>query len=352
MTFMTDKWTIAKLDLNNMILVRKSKNNILLEIFAGDKSDNSRKIVAKDILEEYDVGLDNPNNIFIIYQNKEMHLILITIKDNKIEEVKLTDYPISEIFDLNIVVKNKKIHILYQIRILEEEKDYRIEHHYYDGYKWATYVVEEIIAKRVLNPLSIISTEKKLMLSYYSSDNDIELKEFSLNKLEWSKETKLVTTANDKLYLDMITIDDIVHLTYCEFIDGNLVIEYERLSYTDGEIRKNSEESISNEGSPHNPTLIYYEDKLWITWVELDKTMSRYSVDNGQNWGPIYMWNNSKSIDFVRYKYLDMLPEEGIVLNYSFGRIHPEVEFMGFGPTDKAIEIPIKKKKLMNIPRI
>lgn len=349
MTFLTDKWTIAKLDLNHIILVRKSKNDVLMETIVGDTSISSKEILARDILEEYDLAIDNPNSIYIIYQNKEMDLILITVKDRKTEEVKLTSYPISEVFDLNIMVRNKTIHILYQIKT--QEKNYTIEHHYYDGNKWTDYVVEEIIAKRALNPLNLILTENKILASYYSSDNNIELKEFNLNKLEWSTPIKLVTTVNDKLYLDMIKIDDTIHLTYCEFIDGNLIIKYERLSYDNGEIRKDSEESISNEGSPHNPTLIFYEDKLWITWVELDKIMSRYSENNGDNWGYIYMWNNSRNIDFVRYKYLDILPEEGIILNNSFGRIYPEVAFMGFGPTDKAIEIPIKKKKLMNLSR-
>lgn len=352
MTFMTDKWTIAKFDLSNMILVRKSKDEIILEVIVGNQNNNSRKVLAKDVFEEYDLDIESPNHIYLIYQNREMHLMMITIKDKKIEEVKLTSKPISEVFNLYILEKNKGIHIFYQIKISEEKDNYMIEHHYYDGSKWKSYLVDEIIVNRALNPLSIISTEDKLIASYYSSGNSIELKEFNLNILEWGKAIKLVTTMNDKLYLDMIKIEKDIHLTYCEFIDGNLMIRYERLSYDDSEIRKDIKVDISNEGSPHNPTLIFYEDKLWITWVELDKIISRYSVDNGQNWGPIYMWNNSKTIDFIRYKYLDMIPEEGIRLNYSFGRIHPEVSFMGFGPTDKAIEVPIKKKKSMNIPRV
>lgn len=352
MTFMTDKWTIAKLDLNNMVLVRKSKDDILLEVFGENKDESIIEVVSKDILEEYDLDIDSPNSIYIVYQNREMHLILIKIYDNKTEEVKLTSNSISEVFNLNIVVIKKRIHILYQTRTLKNEKNYNIEHHFYDGKKWISYIVEEIIANRVLNPMSIISTENKLLLSYYSNDKTIELKEFDLNKLEWNKPTKLTTTLNDKLYLDMIEIEETIHLAYCEFIDGNLIIKYKKLSYTNGEIKIDVEESISNEGSPHNPNLILYENKLWIVWVELDKLMSRYSDDKGQNWGSIYMWNNSKTVDFVRYKYLDMIPEEGIILNYSFGRIYPELSFMGFGPTEKAIEVPIKKKTLMNIPRI
>jgi len=352
MAFLTDKWTIARIDLNNMLLVRIIKNEIVLESIMKDIKENSKEVLAREVLEEYDLAIDSPNHIYIIYQNKEMDLILTTIKNKKVEEVKLTSSPITEVFNLNIIVKDKKIHIIYQIRIQNKEKNYRIDHYYYDGIRWTNYVIEETLAKKALNPLKCISIGDKILLSYYNSDNSIVLKEFNLDKLEWTGSINLVNTINDKLYLDMLKIENTIHLTYCEFVDGNLIVKYEKSSYHDGEIKKDIGKSISNEGSPYNPTLIFYKQKLWITWIELDKIMSRYSEDNGHNWGPIYMWNNSKKINFVRYKYLDMITEEDIVLDYSFGEIYPEISFMGFGPTDKAIEIPVKKKKLMNLPRI
>lgn len=352
MTFYTDKWTIAKINLENMILVRKSNDNILLERIVGDTSINSKELLAKDILEEYDLAIDPPNNIYLIYQNREMHLILNVIRDRKKEEIRLTSDPISEVFNLNIIVKGKDVHIIYLIKLEDERGKYRILHHYYDGNAWDTYIVEDITSNKVLNPIKLIEIEGNLLLSYYSNDTEIKLKEFNLDKLEWSNEIKLVATPSDKLFLDLLKIEDLIHLSYCEFIDGNLVIKYERLLYSDGNLIKYNEESISNEGTPSYPTIILFENKLWITWVELNKIMSRYSEDKGNSWGPIYMWNNSKNIDFVRYKYLSMVPEKNILLNNSFGKTYPEVVFMGFGPTDKAVEIPLKKNKTMRYLRI
>lgn len=349
MTFFLDKWTIGKTSYNSMILVRKAKGEILMDILGEDKNINRKEIIARDILEEYDIFIDGSKKIYIIYQNKDMHLILITIKDRKREEIQLTIDPISEVFDLNIVTNNNTIHIIYQIRIPEEEQKYNINHHYYDGSKWMNYTIDEIIAQRALNPFKLIQSDEKIIVSYYKSSFNIELKEFNFSDLEWSSGIKLVEAPNEKLFLDMVKIDDDIHLSYCQFIEGNLVVRYERLS-EDG-IQQNVE-IISNEGSPSYPTIIFYQDKLWITWVESNKVLSRYSGDKGRSWESCYMWNSSRSIDFLRYKYLTIIPEEHIILDYSFGRVAPDIEFIGFGSTNRALEIPIKKKKFMNQPRI
>lgn len=354
MAFFTDKWTIAEMNSNNMILVRKSKNNILLEKVVSETSFDSREIIAKDILEEYDMGIDESNNIYILYQNTEGHLILNILKDKKKEEVKLTADPISEVFDLNIIVKNKVIHIFYIVGVQDKENKYRINHHYYDGTKWSTYGVDEISKENVLNPIKIVDLGEDILISYYSNDKEINLRSFRTEVLEWEEKFNIVSTENNKLFLDMVKDKDIIHLTYCEFLDGSLVIRYNKILYDKDKRQyiKDRSEYISNEGTPSYPNIIIYEDKLWITWVELNKVVSRYSEDQGNSWDSIYEWNESREIDFVRYKYINANSRDDTILGYSFGSVYPEVRFIGFGPLEKAQEVPIKKKKHNIFPRI
>ncbi|MBU5427288.1 hypothetical protein KQI41_12785 [Tissierella pigra] len=354
MTFFTDKWTIAELASNNMVLVRKSKTNILLEKVVSEVSFDSREVVTKDILEEYDMEIDELNNIYILYQNTEGHLILNILRSKKKEEVKLTAEPISEVFDLNIIVEGKEIHILYMIEVQTKENQYRINHHYYDGTKWSTYGVDEITREKVLNPIRIIKLEGDILISYYSNDREINLRRFRNKNLEWEDKFNIVNTENHKVFLDMIKHKDIIHLTYCEFIDGNLVIRYNKILYDkyNKQYIKHKSEYISNEGSPAYPNIIFYEDKLWITWVELNKVVSRYSDNQGDSWDSIYEWSESGEIDFVRYKYINANPSDNIILKYSFGSIYPEVRFIGFGPLENAVEVPIKKKGHNIFPRI
>lgn len=353
MAFFTDKWTIAEISSNNTILVRKSKKTIILERVVGDTSINSREVIARDILEEYDVAVDKKNNIYILYQNKEGHLILNVLKGNNKEEIQLTSEALSEVFELNMVVKDKIIHIFYFIRVSDVEMKYRLYHHHYDENKWNDSIVDEISVNRVLNPIKLIQTDSNILLLYYSSDKKIELREFSIDKLEWNSKVTPISTENDKMFLDAIKINDIIHISYGEFINGNLVIKYNSLHYNEEQCEILQEQYISNEGSPSHPNIILYENKLWVTWIELNKIMSRHSEDMGQNWEPIiYMWNQSRDIDFVRYKYLTKVSKENVLLEHSFGSIYPRVTFMGFGPIDNVTEVPVKKKESMSILRI
>ncbi|WP_313233956.1 hypothetical protein [Tissierella praeacuta] len=353
MTFFTDKWTIAEMNSNNIMLFRKSKEDILLERITSDINANSKEIIAKDVLEEYDIAIDLKNNIYILYQSREGHLILNIFGEKKKEKIQLTSERLPEVFDLNIMIKDEIIHIFYLIKALDAKEKYKIHHYYYNGSIWNDHIVGEIIVNKVLNPIKLTQNHNNILLLYYNNNKVIELKEFSIDKLEWSSKKVLIDTESDKLFLDICIIDDIIHLTYCEYSFGNLVIKYNKFHYDNGIYVKYSEETISNEGSPSHPNIIFFQNKLWITWVELNKIMSRYSEDRGESWEQtLYMWNESRGIDFVRYKYLTITPKDNVQLQYSFGSIYPEIRFMGFGPLDNVVEVPVKKKKLMSIPRI
>lgn len=343
MGFYNDKWIIANISNEEIFLLRKADNDILLDRIIKDTNITSKEYVVKNVLEEYDAGIGSKNELFIIYQNKDMDLVMTLLDGDKKEDIKLTSQAIPEVIDLNIKVKDNHIHIVYIIKIDEENK-YRIYHNYYDGEDWETYIVEEIIGKKVLNPIKLIEDEDRIILSYYSNDLEIELKEFNMDSLEWSDPFKLNSSPNEKLYIDMIKEKDNIHLVYCEYQEGNLVIKYEKFNYLHRVYEKDLEITLSNRGSLSHPTILLYEEDLWVSWIEVDKVMSRVSRDGGISWSDsIYSWDYSRNIDFIRYKYLDRKEESGNSLDYSFGSIYPEIEFIGFGPVERANEIPLKK---------
>lgn len=352
MSFYNDKWVIANVDKEEILLLRKSAKDILLDRIRKDTNITSKETLVQDALEEYDAGIGINNELYTIYQNENMDLIITILRSEGKEDIKLTAEPIPEVIDLNIIINDNKIHIIYLIKIPDEDIEYRIYHHYYEGEDWHTYIVDEIIAKKVLNPIKLIQEEENILIGYYMNDLEIGLKKFDLKKLEWSDPFKLVSSPEEKLYIDMIKLEENIHLAYCEFQEGNLIIRYEKFNYVDKAYEKELEEIVSNEGSPSHPTIIIYENKMWITWIELDNVMSRVGHRDGTNWSDsIYTWDNSRNIDFVRYKYLSVDSEENRILDYSFGSIYPEIEFIGFGSLEKAREVPIKKK-LKNLPRI
>ncbi|MCK9443859.1 MAG: hypothetical protein M0Q14_04970 [Tissierellaceae bacterium] len=328
MAFFTDKLIIAQLNQGSIKLFRKTKQKIMVEEIKDSVKHPKRKIIKEDILGEYDAAIKDKSTIFLIYQNNKGHLFLITLDDEIREETQLTEKPISEIFNLNIGVVEEGLHIVYNIRAIDDPGKYTINHHYNYKGKWYDYIISEI-NEELINNMKFLAHGGKINIIYYRNKREIVNREFYLDTLQWSKENVLVSGGNDKLFLDAIVIEGDIHMTYCEYIDERLVVKY-------------NDKTVSRKGSPSHPTILYYKGKLWVSWVELDKITSTYSSDTGENWAGLFLWNKTKTMDFVRYKYLNSETKEDIVLDNSFGGIYPEIQFLGFGSTNAATEVPIE----------
>ncbi|HSH36292.1 hypothetical protein [Schnuerera sp.] len=346
MAYIKQKLLLISDSYNNIHLFRLLKGNIVRYHFDYATKDYKELIIGKEVSLEYDGSIDNKDTIYIIHQDRTFELILTLIKKNgEIERIKLTEEPIFEIYFLNLIMDLDKPHIFYFILLSEPEEKYRIYHHYFTGEEWKTNIVDEVKARELLNPLKVFKTSEEIILAYYNKfkDEQIYIKKFNLDEKEWKEKIRLTNHEKNKLFLDFMVKDSKLHLTYCQFEEGNLVIKYERFNYDDNLVEREIEQTISNPENPQDPTLIYYEDKLWLVWIEYDNVLSRYSEDLGNSWSPIYLWKESKGNNIVRYKYFNQ-GDEGFIINNSFGNFNPNISFVGFGSTEKTVEIPLKKK--------
>ena len=349
MTYYNEKLSLISDSNNNIDLFRLVDGEIVQYHFNYNKQSFSEKMVAKEVFLEYDASIDKEDYIYLIYQDMSFNLIMTLLKNDKLETIRLTGEPLPEIYYLNIIIDDKEPHIFYFV--LLSEKKYRMYHHYFNGIDWITNTIDEIVVD-LLNPMGIFKRDKEVICAYYNNieEQDIYMRIFDLQKKEWGEKSRLTNNGEKKLYLDILIKDLNLHITYCQYDEGNLVVKYERLIYEDGKIEREIEVTLSNPENPQHPTLIYYEDKLWISWIEYDNVMSRYSEDMGSSWSPIYMWQESKKNDIVRYKY-SKVSEEKDILNHSFGKINPDISFIGFGPTENTIEIALKKKAPLIFPK-
>ena len=352
MTFYNDKATIVSDSSKNINLFRLMNGKIKQYYFDKKSEAISEKEVGKEVLLEHNASIDSEDNIYLIYQDMSFNLILTLLKDEKMETIKLTGESIPEVYYLDIILNDKEPHIFYCILLPGIERKYRIYHHYFNGKDWITNIVDEIKTNKLLNPIKVIKYDKELVIGYFDKyeEENICIKFFNLEEKEWGRKIQLTNNSMPMLYIDILLIDEKLNLVYCQH-DGNMTVKYERFNYKNNIVQKEIEEVLSNEENPQYPTLIYFEKKLWITWIEYENVMSRYSDDNGSTWSPIYLWNESKYNDIVRYKYCNLLNIEDNILNHSFGRIYPDITFLGFGALDNTTEIPLKKKIHLNIPR-
>ncbi len=172
--------------------------------------------------------------------------------------------------------------------------------------------------------------------------NTIYRRSFDLTNKKWEDRIKLTNNNHRILYMDTLLMGNNLHLVYCQY-DDNLTVKYERFNIDD-EIQKDMDMILSNDGNIMYPTIIYYDNKLWVIWLEYENIMSRYSEDDGITWSPIYLWGNFKQKEIVRYKYIDKFSDDRNNLDYSFGTIKPDIEFVGFGFIENAVKVPLKKE--------
>ena len=340
LTFYNIKAIISELDKENLYLFQNHKSEIIMNHFDYKSNINKKEIITKDCNGEFDVTLID-NSLYVIYQDLLRNLNLSIINGNDIRNMSMTEEPIERIYELNIFNNDNQLNMVY-LKSLGEKK-YRIIHNYVEGDSWVSQNVMDVQIDQAINPMKIIKIDKIFILCFYNG-NEVCIKELNSINSEWAETIVLSEPNSKKLYLDMIKIENNLHLVYSQFQNNNYVIIYERHSYNNGAIRKDFEKVISNESNCTNPTLILYDDKIWVVWNESNRLYSRHSGDGGNIWSSIHYWKESIAQELIRYKYLKENDELDFRFDFSFGTLNPEIKFVGFGPLENVEEINDKKK--------
>ncbi len=357
MVFYNDRSSIVTDSFGNIYYVEYREEVLILFYFDCNSDKVEKKEITNNLLGEYDVAIKNDDSIYLIYQGIDRHLYLFVINNGESEVVRITEVPVSNVYNLSLILDGEEIHIFYNILANEEKRNYNIYHHHFANEDWNTTVVADTNVLNILNPINLIYNMGILYIVFYDlvDTEEIFIKSYDTVKQIWNDKIRLTYDSNTKLYLDTLLENNTMHLTYSRYVGGNLEIVYSKFNIEGNNFNKVKESILSNRENGSYPTLVKYQDKLWVIWVEYDSLLSCYSTDNGDNWRGIYLWRETKSVDFVRYKYTTSIMKSiNKKLNYSFGKIYPEITFLGFGPLENVIEIPLKKKSMrkLKIPRI
>ncbi|MCT4619871.1 MAG: hypothetical protein N4A62_10845 [Marinisporobacter sp.] len=317
-------------------------------------------VFVDDCTLEYDAAIDEENNVYFAYQRKDGNLVLMSLENGFWHENILGGDHTLNILNLNLFIYKQKVHMIYCIPANESDMCYRIYHHYYNDQEWKTFVVQDIKRKNLLNSFQIIQREETFVLGFYDflkEHEQIYIKEFDLENEQWKNAIEVTSSPNDKLYLDMFMGKNrILHVTYSEYFQGNLVVKYEKYKFENGKAKRLIEKILSNPSNCSYATFVKQDEKLWVIWTEYEQVVSCFTKDNGKTWSELYLWKESKTIDFFRYKFNTNAQEikAGYELNYTFGRGYPEFSFIGFGPLENVDRIPLKmesNKKLEDMTR-
>ncbi|WZL74665.1 hypothetical protein QBE52_08240 [Clostridiaceae bacterium 35-E11] len=345
---------------NSILLYDRSKNlynfrwdedKIKFTYFDKKLKKYDTTTLIEDGTIEFDSVIDEEDHVYIIYQNKSGVMSLKTLIDEKWNTHLLGEFNHLKIANLNLILHHKNLHIIYCIPVSEENREYKIYHHYYDDPEWKTLEVGTIHKKNLLNPFQILQQKKKMLLGFYDivdHEEQIFIKEFDFENHQWKRTIQLTSSFEDKLYLDMMMSNpETLDITYSEYHEGNLVIKYEKHRLQEAKSVKVLETMLSNPSNCSSPTFVLNDKTLWNIWTEYDQVYSSFTKDEGLTWSAPYVWKESKEEIFFRHKFQtnDSVINAYYQLNHVFGKGYPTFSFIGFGSLDKAIEEPIQQKK-------
>ncbi|QEK12332.1 hypothetical protein FQB35_08055 [Crassaminicella thermophila] len=351
MSFANQRNILIHDQLGNLYNFRWNDGKIIFTYFDKYLKKFDEDILVEDCTLEFDAGIDEQDQVYFVYQREDGKMVLMSCMNGFWHKNLLGGSNILKIFNLNMVVHNQKVHIIYCVPANENDMVYRIYHHYYDEQEWKSIVLQDIQRKNLLNPFQIIKNGNKLIIGFYDLINDQEqiyIKEFDTKNIQWEDTIQLTLSSSNKLYLDIFMENSqIIHLTYSEYFEGNLVIKYEKYKLENNKAIKILEKILSNPSNCSYPTFIKCKDKLWNVWTEYDQIVSSFTIDDGLNWNGPYLWKKSKEENFFRYKFITN--DENVNMNYqfnhAFGKGYPEFSLIGFGMLEEAVKIPLKSIK-------
>ena len=321
-----------------------------VELIVHEKSRGgfNKSLVVEGKISEYDLSINQSDEIDIICKKYDGSLSIYSLSNGSWIESKILQETDGDICGVKILAVDESKHIFYYKKSTDDSKRLNIYHHYIKRGKWSSNLIKDVYRSPIIKPIEIIKDKGSLTIGYYDlgeNSEDIFIQMFDIASESWGQVINVTNDAANKLYLDLIKIDDHFHIAYSEYEDENLIIKHRKLKISSEEVELVSEETLSNQTNCTYPTFVYATDVLWITWTEYESVVSAYSKDQGDTWSSPYVWSESKKGDFIRCKFETTKEElkENYKMNYSFSKTYPELSFLGFGNLSGATEL-IKKK--------
>lgn len=321
---------IEKKDIG-IYLARKIKHDIIVDFVKKDTNIFKKQYVISNIIGEFDVDIDENNEMIFTYVNSKNNLVLNRIQDRGDNEIRILENISGDLVDLKIISFLNNQNIFYMIRSASKDL-LEIFHVNIINNEVKRYKVDQVKIYNIINPLRIVEDNDNLIIAYYYR-NQICIKEFDKLLGTWSPSITLTDNQN-RLYLDILKDGDYLHLVYANHFNDNFIIKYNRFLVNKDYILLEEDTRISNSGNNTDPILLKVYDILWVVWKSTNQLYSSYSTDNGKSWSDIYMWNDTKYLDIVKYKYVTDIFDSKVKLNHAYGSVNKDIKFLGFGDID------------------
>lgn len=313
-----------------------------IEYIASDEKRRwkEKELVFNQATESFHLDVDNKENIHIVSYNKDGCLYYHQYLGHEWVNHSIFCYPEEQRVMYPIIKQmNNQIHIFYYLLHNEPQNRAYLLHLKFHNEKYNANHIAIADNYEYINPFKIfINDDKNGMTLIYSSINkeheQIFISEFDMPAEQWSEPLCVTSSKDKKIYVDGLLYNaKTLHLIWSRFDEEYLTVQYLKLDMGKILVGELKPVSLSSKSSCSFPVLIYYKNILWAMWTEMSKVVSCYSIDMGKNWSEPYIHENTKKVDFKRYRYIGspINNKDNILCDYVFGTPYPSIQFLGFG---------------------
>lgn len=302
-----------------------------------------KHIVFDNITESFHLDINN-NILHMVSYSENGKVYYHRYYDGLWTSNLITEYPIGKQKIIYPIIKSSHngIHIFYYLLQSKEKNKAHLLHISFKGEEYNANHIASISFNKYINPFKVFLNKNELLVLYTSMVDNFDQIFFSksdINEGQWSKSICLTSSKDQKLYMDGLLYDSkTLHLIWSKYDEEYLTVQYSKLNLNDVGTSKLKVVPISSESSCSFPTLAYYHNILWAIWTEMGKIVSSYSGNLGDAWSKPYIHEDSKKVDFKRYRYISSSKTD-ILCDFLFGTLYPQIQFLGFGGEDND-EIP------------
>jgi len=297
--------------------------------------------VINEPTESFHVEIDHNNHIHIVSFHSNGNLYYSHFNNDQWENHLIVQYPISDQKILYPTIKyiNSQIHIFYYLVNIKDKKKSYLLHLNFNNKNYTTNHITTVFSHSYINPFKIFIKDNEIILLYGSVVNEFDqifVSKLNLLSGKWD-DPKCITSSKDKkIYINgLLDNNKTLHIIWSKYDEKHLVVQYLNLDTDKFDVDTSDLEpiSLSNKSSCSFPALSYYKNILWSTWAETNKVASCYSTDLGKTWSKPFIHEDTRKIDFKRYRYVSNSSENknNILCDFVFGSPYPNIQFLGFG---------------------
>lgn len=157
----------------------------------------------------------------------------------------------------------------------------------------------------LLNNFEVIINENDLKIYYFKLIDGYEelfVANYSFDKEKWDIPIQLTFSKKSKVYLSLLKDSkNIYHIVYSEKNQNQFYCKYMNLFFENKTPSIQSNIFLSTKIPSLFPNIIKYKDILYCQWMEYNHLYTTYSLNNGENWSNIKLFNEIYNYSFTQF---------------------------------------------------